>query len=58
VSGRELEIEHAPPRLGDIIQSYCDPGLAARLLGFKAEVPLHEGLKVTWDWFVKDSQGG
>jgi UDP-glucose 4-epimerase len=55
-SGREMPIEHAEPRAGDIKTSYCDPGLAGELLGFEAQTGLEIGLKETWEWFVKDSR--
>ena len=41
----------APPRPGDIRHSYGPMDKAARLLGFRAEVGLPEGLARTWDWF-------
>jgi UDP-glucose 4-epimerase len=41
------EINHAPARLGDIRHSVGDPGKAWRALGFRAKVPLNEGLVKT-----------
>jgi len=40
----------AAPRRGDIYQSLGDPSKAERLLGFKAEVSLVEGLRETAKW--------
>jgi nucleoside-diphosphate-sugar epimerase len=51
VAGRPVEIEHRPPRAGDIRHSYCDAALAERELGFRAAVDLEEGLRKTWRWF-------
>ena len=39
-----------PLRAGDIRHSLLDPGLAADLLDWSAEIPLQEGLKNTLDW--------
>jgi UDP-glucose 4-epimerase len=49
VTGDERAPEYAPERPGDIHRSVTDPGLAARELGWRAEVPLEEGLKLTWE---------
>lgn len=45
-------ITHAPPRAGDIARSLAATGLAERLLGFRAEVPLAEGLTRTAAWMA------
>jgi UDP-glucose 4-epimerase len=37
-------IVYGPAQPGDIRHTLGDPGLAARLLGWRAQVPLHEGL--------------
>ena len=47
LSGQALEIEHCPPRHGDIRISLGDPDRAARCLGLKAETELGVGLKHT-----------
>ncbi|MCL5428988.1 MAG: GDP-mannose 4,6-dehydratase [Chloroflexi bacterium] len=39
------EAEFAETRLGDLPRSVGDPSLAAELLNFKVQIPLHEGLK-------------
>lgn len=43
----ERPLEAAPPRPGDIRHSALDPAAAARVLGWRAEVPLDEGLRRT-----------
>ena len=45
--GRKPAMSFAPPRLGDIRHSLGSPSLAAAKLGFRAEVPLVEGLEAT-----------
>lgn len=43
-AGRPVEIEFKPPRPGEILQSLADVEAARRDLGFKARIPLDEGL--------------
>jgi UDP-glucose 4-epimerase len=42
-----LEHEHAPGRAGEIARSCLDPSAASAALGWRAEVPLAEGLRRT-----------
>lgn len=39
--------DYQPPRPGDIVHSYADPGLAARVLGWSAQVGFEDGLRQT-----------
>jgi len=48
-AGVEPELVHAPERAGELQRSFLDPGRAERELGFRAEVPLDEGLRRTWE---------
>lgn len=48
VAGSEIEAEHAPARIGELQRSVLAPGLAERVLGWRAEVPLDDGLRATW----------
>ncbi len=50
ITGREVEIEFAPPRPGDLAHSLGDPALARRALGVGAEMALADGLKHTIAW--------
>ena len=50
-TGREIDPEHGPERLGDLQRSVLDPGLAARELGWHAEVSLEDGLRAAWQFF-------
>lgn len=49
--GHEVEIKRAPKRPGDIYLTYFDCSKAQRELGWKAEVGLEEGLRLTVDYF-------
>jgi UDP-glucose 4-epimerase len=50
-TGIEFEVEHAPPRMGELQRSVLDPARAARELGWRPQVSLEEGLRATWDFF-------
>ncbi len=54
---KDVEVRQAAPRLGDVMRNYSDTSKAARMLGWRAEVNLEEGLRRTVDWFV-DQPGG
>jgi UDP-glucose 4-epimerase len=51
-TGREIDPEHGPERLGDLQRSVLDPGLAERELGWRPEVSLEDGLRATWQFFT------
>src|SRR5436305_2748176 len=51
IIGYKPEIVRAPKRPGDIHLAYFNCGKAARILGWKAEVDLQEGIKATVDFF-------
>ncbi len=51
VVGHDVEIVHAPKRPGDIYLSYFDCRKAKEQLGWKADVELEEGLRLTVDYF-------
>ncbi len=51
--GHEVEIVRAPKRPGDIHLIYFDCSKAERLLGWKAQVPLEEGMRATVQFFGK-----
>ncbi len=50
------EPEFAPPRPGDIHRSVGDPARAQRLLGFRAQTPLRQGLARVVAW-MREAQG-
>lgn len=41
-------------RVADVRRHYADIKLADRLIGFKAQVDIREGLKKTIDWYLKE----
>jgi UDP-glucose 4-epimerase len=49
VSGSSLEAVEAPARLGELQRSVLDVSLAKSELGWSAEVPIEEGLRLTWE---------
>jgi UDP-glucose 4-epimerase len=49
VAGSDLEAEAAPARLGELQRSVLDVTLAERELGWRPEVGLEEGLRLTWE---------
>jgi UDP-glucose 4-epimerase len=52
--GHEVEIKRAPKRPGDIYLTYFDCSKAHRELGWKAEVSLEEGLRLTVNYFKEN----
>ena len=50
-TGREIDPEHGPERLGDLQRSVLDTSLAERELGWRPEVSLEDGLRETWQYF-------
>jgi len=53
VSGKKSKFNFGPPRPGDIRYSILSPELAGKILGWKAESPLEDGLKETFNYFLK-----
>ena len=47
--GYEGEPEFLPARLGEVQRSALDPALAGELWGWRAETPLEEGLRITFE---------
>ena len=47
-TGRSVEPEHGPERLGDLQRSVLDASFAERELGWRPQVSLEEGLRETW----------
>ncbi|MEW6319887.1 MAG: SDR family oxidoreductase [Acidobacteriota bacterium] len=51
ITGSELEATYGPPRAGDVRDSQADIQKAERLLGYRPQVSLEEGLRRTLAWF-------
>jgi UDP-glucose 4-epimerase len=49
VARSSVEAEPAPARLGELQRSVLDVSRAERELGWRPEVPLEEGLRLTWE---------
>jgi len=49
VAGSSLDAQQAPARLGELERSVLDVSRAERELGWRPEVPLEEGLRLTWE---------
>ena len=49
-SGRQLHIEREPPAQGDAKHTFGDNSLARRMLGFKPQTALAEGVAAQWRW--------
>ena len=52
VAGSEAEAEYADPRLGELQRSVLDPSRAERELGWRPEISLADGLRLTWEAFA------
>ncbi len=49
IAGSSLEAEQAPARLGELQRSVLDVDAAGRGLGWRPEVSLEDGLRLTWE---------
>ncbi|ACX53048.1 NAD-dependent epimerase/dehydratase [Ammonifex degensii KC4] len=57
VGGKELAPIYRSPRPGDIRHSALSPLKAQEKLGWSPRRSLEEGLKATWNWWLKYSRG-
>ena len=51
VSGKSLQVEHRPPRAGDVRDSLASVERGEKLLRYRPLIALREGLERTWKWF-------
>jgi UDP-N-acetylglucosamine/UDP-N-acetyl-alpha-D-glucosaminouronate 4-epimerase len=58
VTGRDVATEELPPRAGDVRDSLASLERIERLLGYRPEVGLEEGLRRTWNWLITAAQPG
>jgi nucleoside-diphosphate-sugar epimerase len=54
VRGRPVEVRHGPPRAGDVRDSLAALERARDALGYAVEVGVEEGLRRTWEWWVRE----
>lgn len=57
VLGRPVRARYAAPRQGDIRHSLADPAGARQRLGFTASHSFREGLRLTVDWYARQTSG-
>jgi UDP-glucuronate 4-epimerase len=55
-TGKKATLDRRPDQPGDVPATYADVTRAERLLGFKARVPLEEGLRRSVEWYRKESK--
>ena len=53
-TGRKAVLDRRPDQPGDVPVTYADVAKAERLLGFKARVPLEEGLRRSVEWYRRE----
>jgi nucleoside-diphosphate-sugar epimerase len=51
LTGRHVDPRYEEPRRGDVLHSQADVSAAERELGFRPQVSVEEGLRLTLDWF-------
>lgn len=49
----KVQVEHGPPRQGDVRDSLADISKAQKLLGYKPEYSLNDGIREAIDWYWK-----
>jgi UDP-glucose 4-epimerase len=50
VYGKEIRKAEQPPRLGDVAGAYANADTAQRLIGWKAELPIEQGIADALKW--------
>jgi len=53
IAGRRLKRRHHPMRAGDVRRTWADNRKIRRLLGYAPVTGFEEGMKLTWDWFIR-----
>ncbi len=52
IAGKQVERQFAPPRTGDIRDSWADIGAAREALGYEPRIDLDEGLRLTVEYLL------
>jgi len=55
-SGSNIEEKHGPAKTGEQMRSVLDNSLAGKVLGWKPEVSIEDGLKLTYEWFEENKK--
>lgn len=50
-TGRKINLEKRPTRIGDVRHTHADISKARKMLGYKPKIKFEEGLKRTVEWF-------
>jgi UDP-glucose 4-epimerase len=53
LTGKQLEVVHAPSRVGDVKHSLADIAAARSQFGYRGEISFREGLRRTVDWYAE-----
>jgi len=53
ISGKNATAKYEPARTGDILHSQADITQARKILGYEPKVNFEEGLRRTWEWYMK-----
>jgi UDP-glucose 4-epimerase len=56
-TGRDLDVQYADFRAGEVVQTWCEIGKAREGFGFDPATSLDEGLRRTWAWFRAQGEG-
>ena len=56
ITGRRALAKYGPPRSGDIRDSQADITRARQVLGYEPRIGFKEGLRLTWEWFLRESE--
>jgi UDP-glucose 4-epimerase len=51
------KVQYMPARAGELVHTHSRIDKAHAELGFEAKMPLSEGLRETWSWFLARAQG-
>ena len=52
-TGKKLQPQKRPPRLGDVCHTQADISKAKKWLGYQPKIKFEEGLEKTVEWFQK-----
>jgi UDP-glucose 4-epimerase len=55
-SAINIRPDYQPPRIGDIVESVAGIEHARQRLGFEADYPFEEGIRITLDWYRSQSK--